>query len=127
VNTQQLIEAWPYFSAEVRDELKGAIATKGKWKGFVLASKPSLPSRAAAWSALMANLCPGRAGVYSMMLGKSDRVRAMITEIDKNHLNGLTFLQALNAVEPAFRWNMWALRNDREKVMDYILKQLPKT
>lgn len=120
MNTAELIDLAP-FSQETKDILKGAIATRGKNKGYVKASPGS--SEHLVWNLLISRLAPARVTIASLMLNaKSEEFVKLDKELDTWPL----FTFALNACEPAFRWNLWAHRYDREKAQRIVRRELEK-
>jgi hypothetical protein len=123
-NTQQLIEQWPDLDSDVRTNLLLAVSSRGKNKGFLLANAPaqSDSDKWAAWSALAGNLAPARIGICGLLFGGPSAERYSV--LDKVVTDNPGFLLALNAVEPAYRWNLWAHRYNGDAVLiaaeDYI-------
>jgi hypothetical protein len=125
-NTQQLIEQWPDFCDSDRADFLSVICKRGKNKGFLLANAPAQSDslRWAAWSALAGNLAPSRIGICGLLFGGGGA--SAYSVLDKVVTDNQGFLFALNAVEPAYRWNLWAHRYNSDSVLiaveDYINK-----
>ena len=111
-NTKQLIESFPGIDSADKKLLLSAISTRGSHKGFILSNAPSPSkneSRWLAWQVLITNLAPMRASVWSLMFsGQKDEYKRLDDIVEKTGL-----AHALNAIEPPFRWNLWAHHNDR--------------
>jgi hypothetical protein len=104
LTTRQLLQAWPGLTDEDRALLLSAVATRGKWKGFLLSRAPSGNTpRSQAWNALVSNLAPARVSIANVILGNSET----FTRLDKA-LTSTGLDQALRIVEPSFRWNLVA-------------------
>jgi len=112
-NTLELIRSWPGLEPELRDLLRSVVSTRGKWKGYILASAP--PSRdakrCAAWQAIMGELAPARVGVYTLMMMDED-ARAIYNRLERVLRGDLGF--ALRVYEPPFRWSLAAMHFDTE-------------
>lgn len=125
MNTKQLIENWPAFDAETKAILLQAISTRGKHKGFILASAPSERKRPEAWLAwqvLISNLAPVRASVWGLMF--SNKVD-LFKQLD-NIVGARDFVFALNAIEPAARWNLWCMNHDVDFAKTAVAKILDR-
>lgn len=112
MNTRELIETWPLFSDDHRAALLQAISSRGKNKGYLLASAPAQQKRDkwAAWSALVSHLAPARVSLWGLIWA-ADKER--FTELEQATDNRL-FRACLNTVEPSLRWNLWAYHHDQE-------------
>jgi hypothetical protein len=115
-NTRELIEAWPGLDNAVRAALLSAISTRGRWKGFLLASPPSMrsnPTKALAWQAIIGQLAPVRASVWAqMMFTQEQRKEFEALELAVAGTLGL----AIRAQEPDFRWSLFAHHSDTDKL-----------
>lgn len=123
MNTREAIEQNPVLSDEDKKALLGAVCTRGRYKGYLLTNAPSPAKRPIdwlAWQVLVGHLAPVRISIAGLFFNRSDAY----IELDKRtEKAGLTF--ALNTCEPAYRWNLWANRYDRERGQ-VELKQLYK-
>jgi len=121
LTTRELIAQWPttmqrnnapcVLSDRMREALLEATSTRGKWKGYLLASAPSehkRPRGYLAWQALVANLAPSRVSVFAAIF----RGEAFL-ELD-NYLVKSGLAAALRAVEPDFRWSLYAYHHDTD-------------
>ena len=119
MNTKQAIEQNPILSDAHKQFLLNAICTRGKYKGYLLANAPSARTRPEgwlAWQVLVSNLAPARVAAWSLMFSdQGDKFKGLD---DAVNLAGLQF--ALNACEPAFRWNLWANRYNRDKAQAMV-------
>lgn len=107
-NTRELLEHWPGLREEDRAALLSVIATRGKYKGFVLSSPPSMtkdPLRYAAWQAVISELAPMRVSIGSLILNLNG-VREHFDRLDALLRRGLGY--AINVYEPPYRWNTYA-------------------
>lgn len=112
MNTQELISRFPKLSQETKQLLSLAISTRGKWKGYVKASAPSVtkaPEANLAWQCLVSNLAPSRVSIGAVIIGDGSR----FAEIDKEIVDS-GFAACLRAIEPDFRWNLYAMRHDTD-------------
>lgn len=128
MNTKELIETYPGLSDEARRHLLKAVSTRGKSKGYLLASQPSCykqPDKFVAWTCLVGNLAPARISVFSVAFAP-ENVANSYKALDKEVTECAGFTFALNAVEPAFRWNLWAHRYDQAKAIDFIKEYITK-
>ena len=121
LTTRELIARWPttmqrdgapcVLSDTMRATLLDAIATRGKWKGYLLASAPSEQKRSQgyiAWQAIVANLAPSRTSMFAVMFrGES------FLELD-SYLTKSGLAAAIRAVEPDFRWSLYAYHHDTD-------------
>jgi hypothetical protein len=121
MSTFELINIIPaeYISDADRAALLSIVSTRGKYKGYFLATEPAEPERKIVWKAAMLQLAPTRVSIASMMM--------MSTE-DQNELNRLDkvfsqFKTCFNACEPPMRWNLWSYHYDREVTLASILKE----
>jgi len=112
MNTLDLINAWKKFSDDEKALLSLAICTRGKNKGYLLSNKPKNKRAAIVWNQFMMNIAPVRASLWPIMTNDEPElaltVDALITPM---------FRYAINATEPAFRWNLWAHRYDGKQFM----------
>lgn len=118
MNTRELIENWPFLQAEHRANLLLAVSTRGRWKGFMLASAPaqSTGDKWAAWQALVLEVAPVRASMWGMMTSSHrDRVQELSRVVERSGLGA-----ALRAVEPPMRWSLWAMNHDRDAVLTEV-------
>ena len=117
-NTRELIENWPGLESDVRADLLLAVATRGKNKGYLLANAPSQyahPRKWAAWTAFVGNLAPARLSIWGVLFGPRDLYDRLDTAVLNSGLAA-----GLNAVEPAFRWNLWCHRHDGARALKAI-------
>lgn len=117
MKTRELIESYPFISDEERAGLLGAISTRGKWKGYLLARAPSAstrPNDLAAWEAMVGFLAPARISIFSMMFDPDPEAQAAHTRFDTALKGDLGKL--LNITEPPMRWNLYAYHHDVEKM-----------
>ena len=115
MTTKQFIEKFPNISEETRAALLSAISTRGKWKDCILENAPSATKRPdgwIAWQALISNLAPARVSMWSLMLAK-DETTARYNSIDKE-LTDSGLATAINALEPPYRWNLYAHHHNVE-------------
>jgi hypothetical protein len=124
LTTQTLLESWPSLADDVRAELLSAVATRGKWQGYLPENAPKDPARAIAWQALVSWLAPNRASVVSLMIAL-DHHRRRYDQLDRV-IEAVGLPLALNAVEPEMRWNLWAYHNNRDAVLGVIARNLPE-
>lgn len=105
-----------------------AITTRGKRKGLILKSGPSWdkrPEARFAWEALMANIAPARASLWSLMFElprASEEINAMHARVDK-WAEGLIPLLSATLQSP-MEFNLAALRQDPEAVVAAYDRQL---
>lgn len=115
MNTLDFINHHPDLCDRHREILRGAIATRGKRKGFILENPPSQSKRPqdwVAWQAMVLQVAPVRVSAWSLML-LNDEQRGLFDELDKA-LDGMHVI--LSAIEPPMRWNLSEMRFDRETV-----------
>jgi hypothetical protein len=99
----------------MKASLLGALSKRGKFKGYLLGSAPSLRARPddyLAWQALVSNLAPARVSVFGTMM--VNHTRLDFAELDKA-VTGSGLSLALQPIEPAFRWNLYASRHDVDR------------
>ena len=119
LTTRELIARWPttmqrdgapcVLSDDVREALLEATSTRGKWKGHLLARAPSEQTRPQgylAWQAIVANLAPSRVSMFAVIFGSK-----AFLELD-SYLVKSGLAAALRAVEPDFRWSLYAYHHD---------------
>jgi len=119
LTTRELIARWPatmqrdgapcILSDEMRESLLDATSTRGKWKGYLLARAPSEQTRPRgylAWQAMVANLAPSRVSMFAAIFRGET-----FLELD-NYLTKSGLAAALRAVEPDFRWSLYAHHHD---------------
>lgn len=116
MNTQELFERWDGLSDEVREHLLSVISTRGRNKGYILASAPK-GVRGAAWQAVVSHLAASRVS-FSSVFWMADEEKQVFHDVDD--AIGPLFRHAINATEPQFRWNLWAHRYDGEKVLEIV-------
>lgn len=118
MNTRELIEIWPSFTDAERAALLQAVSTRGKNKGYLLASSPagSAGTKYVAWQVLVSNVAPARVSLWGLISGNGS---ALFSELDSKVSTAL-FRTALNAVEPACRWNLWHLNHDRDQILENL-------
>jgi hypothetical protein len=121
MSTFELINIIPdkYISDADREALLSVVSTRGRYKGYFLATEPAEPERKIAWKAAMLQLAPQRVSIASMMM--------MSTE-DQNELERLDkvftqFKTCFNATEPPMRWNLWSYHYNREVTLASILER----
>ena len=128
-NTKELIEAWPLFSEAQRADLLQAVSTRGKHKGYLLASAPAhaKPVKWAAWSALVSELAPARVSAFGIVF-QPDNFRKLFLDLEAA-VNDVNFRSCLNCIEPPYRWNLWCSRvpeslqgRESEIVTDVVAK-----
>jgi hypothetical protein len=123
MNTLQLIKKWPGLSDEARRILAKGCASRGKHKGFVRATCPSARDDLeafVAWQTLVSNLAPSRVNIFSVLIWDEGR---MLERLD-SAIEQTKMGEALRAVEPDFRWNLYAHRFDTSKIRDALEKAL---
>ena len=130
LDTRALIDLWP-LSDDARVALLEAVSTRGKWAGYLLASAPSEQKRPRgymAWQAMVSNLAPSRVSMVALIFANREGLfDTLSAELDKPHPEiGLSIGEALRAVEPDFRWNMYAHRIDTERMRDMLARSLRK-
>jgi len=121
LTTRELIARWPttmqrdgapcVLSDKVREALLDATSTRGKWKGYLLASAPSeykRPRGYLAWQAIVANLAPSRVSTFAVIF-RGDAFLELDSYLLKSGLAA-----ALRAVEPDFRWSLYAYHHDTD-------------
>lgn len=106
-NTRELLEAWPDLDDDIRATLLSAISSRGKFKGYVLATAPPMNAgdKYIAWQALMGELAPVRMSIGGMMF-MSKSQREVYDRLEKAMEGNLG--TALRAQEPALRWSLFA-------------------
>ncbi len=105
----------------IHKDLSSCIASRGKYKGYLLANCPS-DHRKYIWKAMVSYLAPQRAGLMSMMFCPDEDKNKFIN-ID-NLLSTTEIGSMLNAFEPPFRWNLWANRYDSDKAQKIYINYL---
>ena len=114
MTTVELINACPMLSHADKVSLLSACATRGKWKGYVLANCPKEENRKIAWLAIMMHLASARVPM-SALLSDTASVMRLNEEIERAWLD-----DGINAAERPFRWNLWHHRYDAEKSIDRV-------
>ena len=116
MNTLELINSWSKFSDEDKALLSLAICSRGRYKGYLLANKPSDRAKGAVWEAFMLSIAPARATMFGAF-GDSESFGAA------DDLITADFKMCVNAVEPNFRWNLFDHRYDSAKVLAIYTKE----
>ncbi|MBT8449535.1 MAG: hypothetical protein KJO69_07590, partial [Gammaproteobacteria bacterium] len=114
MNTYEAIKQNPVLPSRVKNQLLGAVAKQGKNKGYLLSNAPDQRTRPGdwlAWQVLISNLAPARTSVWGLIMSNTKEKYSELDDLVQNA--GLVF--ALNTCEPAYRWNIWAHRYDRDK------------
>ena len=123
ITTLDAIKHWPGLTAATRAALIGACAVRGKNAGYLLEAPPRrrTDETEAAWRALVSNVAPSRAGLTCLMFypGMRDAFLRFDAEITTSGLD-----RALLALEPDFRWNMYALNHDTVAARARIAEQI---
>lgn len=124
ITTKQLIENFPNLADDTRAALLSALATRGQHKGFLLAQAPNPGDnlqRWIAWQAIIVNLAPARTNTFGLVMvdpaGQHlfKKLDAVLVE------TGLR--TAINAVEPALRWNLYAHRHNVDAEREALARQ----
>lgn len=69
-------------SPKAQAEVKAAVATRGKRRGFIKKRPPKFGSKGyMAWQAIMANIAPSRVSIYGMLMSTPES-RKLFDEID---------------------------------------------
>ena len=118
MNTKEFFEKLDskYIDENSRNAFLSVISSKGKNKGYILANPPKDNDRKIAWYALIGQLAPVRLSIGFLMFASTE---------DKEQYNKLdkvatTLKTCLNAVEPAFRWNLWAMHHDSKVFIEHM-------
>jgi hypothetical protein len=107
---------------ETRAELLAAIASKGKNKDLVRASKPK-GKGSIGWTALMSVLAPQRAGFMALIMASGDEK----TLFDKCDKFAEFWRGPINAIgQRPYQFNLWAHRYDPDKYMQVMVPKITR-
>jgi len=118
----QFLDAYHGISDGACALLRGALSTRGKNKGNILASAPADARRRGAWRACMSTVCVQRAGLIALAWASTEERDAFALADALIERVGLGVI--INTLERPFRFNLWALHHDvdaaRAKLAEFL-------
>ena len=129
LTTEELIRNCPDLTEDERELLLGAVSTRGKAKGSLLASAPSLTKHPARWAAWQA-LCPSAHRIASWSLMFEVRANSEAGKAWKAcdaAMKRVGLQRLVNATEPPYRWFCLSSNTnaDRENTIARMLIEQP--